>query len=159
MQVGDEPGPLGPQLRPDLAIEVHVNEVAHLTAELGGFPAVTHRNLSPRSAASCHSRGSSGLRSSQRTSCSKYCSAMTLFSRPGLGLRAVESHSVDVVVARHGFSRPVPPASSTSPYLASCRRWNEHVPDDSPISFPAFVAVSGPCARSSPTSFIRTGCA
>ena len=70
------------------------------------------------------------------------------------------SQSVVIVVARHGFSRPVPPpASSTSPYLASCRRWKEQVPDDSPSSSAARVAVSGPSVRSSPTSDIRTGCA
>ena len=65
---------------------------------------------------------------------------------------------VDVLVARHGFSRPVPPpASSTRPYLASWRKWNEVVPEDSPSSPAARVAVSGPWVRSRPISFIRTG--
>jgi hypothetical protein len=72
----------------------------------------------------------------------------------------VAPQAVVIVIARHGFSRPVPPpASSTTPYLASWRRWKEQVPDDSPSSSAARVAVSGPSVRSSPTSAIRTGCA
>ena len=94
----------------------------------------------------------------------KYDSTRTSDSRPAAaaasGAFCTSSQRVDVVVARHGFSRPVPsPVSSTRPYLASCRRWNEHVPDDSPSSRAACVAVSGPRVRSARISFIRTGCA
>ena len=125
--------------------------------------AVTYRIESPNRTACRHSAGSSGLASSQRISCPKYCSAMTVLSRPAAAAISgvpppATSQSVDVVVARHGFSRPVPPpASSTSPYLASCRRWKEQVPDDWPSNSAARVAVSGPSVRSSPTSAIRTG--
>src|SRR5438477_8761982 len=65
---------------------------------------------------------------------------------------------VNIAVACQGRSRPRPPAaSSTSPYLASCRRWNDALAGTSPISAPACVAVSGPSRRSSPTRRSRVG--
>jgi len=58
----------------------------------------------------------------------------------------------------HGRRRPAPPpASSTKPYFASWRRWNEHVVGDSPISSPASVAVRAPCRPSTSRSDSRTG--
>jgi len=66
--------------------------------------------------------------------------------------------SVDTAVALHGRSLPrPPPASSTSPYLASWRRWKEQLAALSPIRSPAWVAVSGPVRRSSPISASRIG--
>ncbi len=62
------------------------------------------------------------------------------------------------MVARQGRSRPLPPpASSTRPYFASCRRWKEQLAELSPISSPAWVAVSGPSRRSTPISDSRIG--
>jgi len=50
-----------------------------------------------------------------------------------------------VVVIRHGLARPLaPPASSTTPYFASWRKWNEHVDGGSSMSSLAAAAVSGP---------------
>src|SRR3954467_4162517 len=64
----------------------------------------------------------------------------------------------NIAVACQGRSRPRPPAaSSTSPYLASCRRWNDALAGTSPISAPARVAVSGPSRRSRPTRRRRVG--
>ncbi len=61
-------------------------------------------------------------------------------------------------VSRHGRDRPVPPpASSTNPYFASWRRWNEQVVADSPIRSPTWVAVIAPPSASSSNSAIRTG--
>ena len=61
-------------------------------------------------------------------------------------------------MSRHGRVRPGPaPASSTKPYLASCRKWKEHVFGGSPMSSPAWVAVSGPSSRSASSSARRTG--
>src|SRR5215472_13302498 len=45
------------------------------------------------------------------------------------------------------------------PYLASCRRWNEQLAEDSPSNSAARVAVSGPSVRSRPISDILIGCA
>src|SRR6266581_545997 len=76
------------------------------------------------------------------------------------GLPVTDGTSVNMAVARHGRSRPrPPPASSTRPYLASCRRWNEQLAELSPTSSPARVAVSGPSERSSPSKDSRKGCA
>ena len=62
------------------------------------------------------------------------------------------------VVSRHGRDRPgAGPASSTNPYLASCRKWNEQVLGGSPISSPAWVAVSCPSRFSASSSARRTG--
>ena len=59
---------------------------------------------------------------------------------------------------RHGRCRPRPPgASSTKPYFASVRRWNDALAGDSPISSPAWVAVIGPSASSSSSSANRVG--
>src|SRR3954471_8055416 len=72
----------------------------------------------------------------------------------------VDFHVVNVAVARHDFWRPLPPpASSTKPYFASWRKWNEHVPELSPSRSAACVAVIGPSRRRSPISAMRTGCA
>ncbi len=60
----------------------------------------------------------------------------------------------------HGRRRPVPPsASSTNPYLASWRRWNEAFAGLSPTRSPASVAVSCPASVSASSSASRTGCA
>ena len=59
---------------------------------------------------------------------------------------------------RHGRERPVPPsASSTKPYFANVRRWNEQLAGDSPTSSAASVAVSGPSRVSASSSAHRTG--
>ena len=50
-------------------------------------------------------------------------------------------------------------ASSTKPYLASWRRWNEHDAGLSPTSSPASVAVSAPSCASTSSSRRRIGCA
>ena len=50
-----------------------------------------------------------------------------------------------------------PPASSTKPYFASWRKWNEHVVGDSPISSPAWVAVSAPSTARTSSRARRTG--
>ena len=95
---------------------------------------------------------------------SKYRSAITELSRldaaAASGPSATSGQEVNSVVARHGRSRPLPPpASSTRPYLASCRRWKEQLAELSPISSPAWVAVSGPSRRSTPISDSLIGCA
>ena len=65
---------------------------------------------------------------------------------------------VKEAVARHGRSRPrPPPASSTSPYFASCPRWKVQRCGVSSSARAACVAVSGPCRRKSPTSSSRVG--
>ena len=53
---------------------------------------------------------------------------------------------------------PARARSSTNPYLASCRKWNEQVFGGSPINSPAWVAVSGPSSDSASSSASRTGC-
>ena len=63
---------------------------------------------------------------------------------------------IDVIF--HGRARPLPPpASSTKPYLASWRRWNEQVVGDSPICSPSCVAVIAPPRLSASRRAIRTG--
>ena len=74
-------------------------------------------------------------------------------------LSRVSPKLMPIVVIRHGRARPLPPpASSTNPYLASWRRWNEQVVGDSPIRSPSSVAVSAPPMVSSSISASRTGC-
>src|SRR6266511_369466 len=76
------------------------------------------------------------------------------------GVAATLGQVVDIAVALHGRSRPrPPPASSTRPYLESCRRWNQQLWALSPRRCPAWVAVSGPSVRSRPISRRRSGCA
>ena len=118
--------------------------------------------LSPIAAASRHSSGSSGLTAIQVRISSRYRSATTVLNSwaaaVASGVSGIAGHEVDIAVARHGFSRPwPPPASSTMPYLASWRRWNEQLPELSPSSCPARVAVSGPSRRSRPISRMRSG--
>src|SRR6476646_9251933 len=51
-------------------------------------------------------------------------------------------HWCDRSTARQGRLRPdAPGASSTKPYLASWRRWNEQLAGESPSTAPASVAV------------------
>ncbi len=68
------------------------------------------------------------------------------------------ANDMPMVVSRQGLARPwPPPASSTNPYFASWRRWNEQVVGDSPIRSPASVAVCAPPSSSASSSSIRTG--
>ena len=47
--------------------------------------------------------------------------------------------------SRQGLARPFPPpASSTNPYFASWRRWNEQAVGVAPIRLPSSVAVIAP---------------
>ena len=79
-------------------------------------------------------------------------------SASGSPLAGASDMPIDV--SRHGRARPwPPPASSTNPYFASWRRWNEQVVGDSPIRSPASVAVCAPPCSSASSSAIRTGCA
>ncbi len=72
------------------------------------------------------------------------------------------ANDMPIVVSRQGLARPwPPPASSTNPYFASWRRWNEQVVGDSPIRSPASVAVCAPpCSSASSSAFDpHSGCA
>src|SRR5262249_13842718 len=51
------------------------------------------------------------------------------------------------------------PASSTKPYLASWRRWNEQLAWETPSTRPHCAAVAGPVATSSSSRSRRRGCA
>src|SRR6266540_1694176 len=74
------------------------------------------------------------------------------------GVAATLGQVVDIAVALHGRSRPrPPPASSTRPYLESCRRWNQQLWALSPTRCPAWVAVSGPSVRSRRASVSSSG--
>src|ERR1700761_3192418 len=87
---------------------------------------------------------------------------MTEFSSPAAacwaGSSLTSGQLVNWVVALRGRSRPrPPPASSTRPYRASWRRWNEQLPELSPSRAAAWVAVIGPSRRSRPTREMRSG--
>ena len=73
-------------------------------------------------AARRHLAGSSCSRlSAFRTRC---CWRPTSSSRSTVASRPSASNSIRAAAARHGRSRPAPPAaSSTNPHLASARRW------------------------------------
>ena len=74
------------------------------------------------------------------------------------GSACTELNCIPVAVSRHGRDRPLPPpASSTKPYLASCRRWNEQVVGDSLIRSPTSVAVIAPPRSRASMSAMRTG--
>src|SRR5690242_9532919 len=159
---GREPG----GRRPGSVVRARKRSVSARTSSsrADSSSAVSHSWVSPKCAAARHSAGSSIRLAIQRRTSSKYCSATTALSSSeaaaAAGLSVLSSHWVNIAVARQGRSRPCPPgASSTSPYLASDRRWNEVLPELSPSSTPAWVAVSGPCIRSMPSSAIRSGCA